>query len=455
MSTLPNYFLADLPPEAELTPTVITEACQTLKRNREKYLAGRPTQSLIRLLADVAESWLQPGYPFRKKALELGPAATGFSSPTFTAGLDQFFQQLNVQNLQALVLQEFGHLQRMDHLTANEWEQRLERSSFVRGPELLVHITGGVIPNATLQSIVNGLLLRAAQFVKCASGTALIPRLFAHSLYEADPKLGACLEIAEWKGGQHPIESALFAEADAVTATGSDETLEKLRSVVPSQTPFVPYGHRVSFAFVAREMLIGAKAQQVIHRAAREVAAWNQLGCLSPHAVYVEVGGAVSPEQFAERLGAELDQLEQSEPRGPVWPPEESTVISTRRAFYEVRAAGSDETRMWFSRGSTAWTVIYETDPRFQHSCLNRFVYVKPVANLQQALQAVDAIRLHVSTVGLAAGDERLEQIANQLARWGAPRICTLGQMQNPPLTWRHDGWPALGRLVRWTDWEQ
>jgi hypothetical protein len=39
---LPNYFLADLPPEATLSAAMITEACQTLKRNREHYLAGRP-----------------------------------------------------------------------------------------------------------------------------------------------------------------------------------------------------------------------------------------------------------------------------------------------------------------------------------------------------------------------------------------------------------------------------
>ena len=51
---LPNYFLADLPPEATLSPTMITEACQTLKRNRERYLAGRSTEQLIITLSDVA-----------------------------------------------------------------------------------------------------------------------------------------------------------------------------------------------------------------------------------------------------------------------------------------------------------------------------------------------------------------------------------------------------------------
>ena len=45
---LPNYFLADLPPEATLSAPMITEACQTLKRNRDQYLARRTTDSIIR-----------------------------------------------------------------------------------------------------------------------------------------------------------------------------------------------------------------------------------------------------------------------------------------------------------------------------------------------------------------------------------------------------------------------
>ena len=36
------------------------------------------------------------------------------------------------------------------------------------GPEFLVHITAGNIPNPTLMSIALGLLMRSAQFVKCA-----------------------------------------------------------------------------------------------------------------------------------------------------------------------------------------------------------------------------------------------------------------------------------------------
>ena len=117
-----------------------------------------------------------------------------------------------------------------------------------------------------------------------------------------------------------------------------------------------------------------------------------------------------------------------------------------------AHAAGG--TRHWCSPGSTAWTVIFESDPLFQMSCLNRFVYVKSVPDLKTLLESADAIRGHVSTVGVAMAGEHAPEIARQLARWGALRICPLGQMQNPPLTWRHDGRPALGELVTWADYE-
>ena len=42
---------------------MIAEACQTLKRNRERYLMNRSTESLIRVLSDVADGWQEAGLP--------------------------------------------------------------------------------------------------------------------------------------------------------------------------------------------------------------------------------------------------------------------------------------------------------------------------------------------------------------------------------------------------------
>ena len=105
---LPNYFLADLPPEATLSPAMITEACQTLKRNRDRYLAHRTTHQLVQVLTEVAHGWLQTDNRFRKLALESGPAETGFSRATLAKGLDNFFCQFTPENFSELLEQELG-----------------------------------------------------------------------------------------------------------------------------------------------------------------------------------------------------------------------------------------------------------------------------------------------------------------------------------------------------------
>jgi hypothetical protein len=450
---LPNYFLADLPPDAALSAAMVGEACQTLKRNRERYLVHRSTHSLVTAISDVARSWLEADYPFRKLALELGPAATGFSGPTLARGLDSFFKQLTHEHFHALLEQDLGHAHRLDEMVSGEAERKSHRASLASAPDLLAHIAAGNLPNPILSAMVLGVLVRSAQFVKCASGTSLLPRLFAHSLYEAQPKLGACIEVAEWHGGSADLEKALFEEAACITATGTDETLAAIRQRVPAKARFLGYGHRVSFGYVAGGALTGLNARKVAGHATADVTAWNQHGCLSPHVIYVEHGGGVAPELFAALLAEELERREETEPRGEL-PVEAAAAIASRRAFYEVRAAHSPDTRHWCSRGSTAWTVVYEADPRFQLSCLNRFIYVKGVKDLTEALHNVECVRGQVSTVGLAAPEDKAQALATELARWGVARVCQLGQMQEPPLPWRHDGRPALGDLVAWTDWE-
>jgi hypothetical protein len=306
-----------------------------------------------------------------------------------------------------------------------------------------------------MMSIALGLLTKSAQFIKCASGASYLPRLFAHSLYETDSKIGACLELAEWQGGNEALENVVFKFSECVTATGSDETLQSIRSRLSPTTRFLGYGQRASFGYITKEAMGGYRAKRLVRDAATDIIAWNQLGCLSPHVFYVEDDSRDLAHQFAEMLATELAKREEQDPRGEI-PSEVSAEIASRRAMYEVRAAHlPDATRHWCSDESTAWTVVYETDTLFQTSCLHRFIYVKSTPNLDEVLKGSEMMRDTVSTVGLASGEDEREAIAMKLARWGVSRICPLGQMQKPPLTWRHDGRPLLGDLVRWTDWEQ
>ena len=144
---LPNYFFADLSPEATLSPKMIAEACDVLKRNREKFLQPRSTDDMIKLLCEVGAEWLQPENKFRQLALEEGPAATGFSRPVLERGLNDFFRRFTPENFQSLLAQDLG----------GDFANQLWR-----GPQLIFHVAAGNLPNPSLMSLILGLLTRSA-----------------------------------------------------------------------------------------------------------------------------------------------------------------------------------------------------------------------------------------------------------------------------------------------------
>lgn len=448
--SLPNYFLGDMPPEAVLTPNLITEACLTLRRNRIEHLAKRPTEEILQLVDELGRLWRDPNYRFRKEAAS--SPSSGFTRQTLEAGLDDFFRDMTYAQLKEFLVGELGDDRRLDAFSSVPAPRGRSRMLFCRGPELIAHICPANLPLPALMSMICGLLVRSAQFVKCASGASLIPRLFAHSIHELDHKLASCLEVACWPGGSIPLEQALFAEADCVTATGSDDAIAAIRERLPGRVRFLGYGSRVSLGFVTAPALSQGGAARLAGDAARDVAAWDQRGCLSPHAFFVETGGAVSPEGFAELLSSALATLEASQPRSPLSTPQ-AAAIADRRALYQLRAANSAGTRVWSSPDSTAWTVVFESDASFQLSCQDRFVYVKPVKDLGELLAVLEPVRERIACVGLAA-DSSAPHSALDLARWGVPRICPLGRMQQPPLAWPRDGRPALADLVTWSEWE-
>lgn len=470
LRSLPNLYLADLGAGLELSPQTLRDAAYAIRRNREHWLVRQRTRTLVELLAYVGNQWLDPQSEYRIRALRDGVVDTGFGSATLARGLDAFFSSLTVEGLEGLIVQDLGDLKRLDAFSGSMPEMRTGRMSFARGPDLMGHFCAGNLPIPTLVSLVLGVLTKSAQFFKLPDRGGLIPRLFAHSLAQVEPKLGACLEFATWSRDRADLETALLEESDCVTVTGSDERVESLRRRLPARTRLVTYGHRVSFAYIAAEMLTVYGLKRLALDAATDVVAWNQLGCLSPHVIYVQEKGVITPEGFAEALAGQLARLESTEPRGEL-PPADAQTISATRTVYAMRrmsgGGGLDRQReesvffesvttvqLWQSENSTAWTVVLDTDPTFRASCLHRFVYIRPVKELATVLRYAEPVRTHLSTVALAAPDEEASAQALQLARWGATRICPLGRMQLPSLLWRHDGRPALGDLVTWVDWE-
>jgi hypothetical protein len=93
--------------------------------------------------------------------------------------------------------------------------------------------------------------------------------------------------------------------------------------------------------------------------------------------------------------------------------------------------------------------VIHDPKPGLVTNPLHGTIFIKPMP--PDAELALSPIRRLISTIGLFPISRESVHFGIRL---GAQRICRIGQMQYPPLTWHHDGWPALGSFVRFVDIE-
>jgi hypothetical protein len=292
----------------------------------------------------------------------------------------------------------------------------------------VLHIVSGNTPHAALQSLIRGIIVGATNWMKLPQGG--LPELdrFVRMLpKELHPELATDLRPG-W-----------MEHAEAIVVFGSDETvLEFSKKVLPTQR-FLAHGHKISFG-----LIWGDCDRQIADEIARDVFAFDQLGCLSPQFFYVAGDSA----EFASQLSKQIEERSAK----PLSNARAVGVAAALRAFREewkFRAATESGVFLWESPGISDWVIVHDPDPGLVATPLHGTILIKPMPSDPGSV--LSPIRQHISTIGLSPVDQGSVQLA---ARLGAQRICEIGQMQNPPLSWHHDGWPALGSLVRYVDVE-
>jgi len=431
-----------------LNPALIGRLVDNLLEAREQHLQARPVLEIVRAIGAVAERLLDTHDPLRRKAVLALRGVTGMSAPMAELILDGMATDWREPALARLLEVEFGSPAALDTFVPRAGSAARTR---VYGPELTVHVFSGNVPGVSVTSMIRSLLLKSAALGKTAAGEPVLAPLFARALAEQDPGIGACLAVTYWAGGDESLEAAALARADAVIAYGGSEAVESLRRRVPEGARFIGYGHRASFGVIAREALHSAGAAELAHAAALAVATFDQQGCVSPHLFYVEEGGETTAREWAELLAAAMGALEETLPRG-VLAPGESAAIRQARAEAEFGQLAGRGHELHASPATTAWTVIFDPEPGFTPSCLNRLVRVKSVATLDDIAEQVRPLSSVLQTVGVAGPDERIVRLAEQLGRFGASRISPIASMAWPPPQWHHDGRPPLADLARWCD---
>jgi len=428
----------------DLTPAGVARAAAAVAA-LGPAISERPLDDVVAAIDGVARRFRDPADPIRKEALHWLPITTGYSLPMSAAVLDRMASDWTAPMLQRLLRAEFRNPDVLRRFVPHAPGQRVRALP----PRLAFHVLAGNVPGVGVTSLVRSLLVGAPALCKTARAEPVLPVLFARALAEIDEPLGAAVAVAYWPGGDEALERPALAAADIVIHYGGGESLADLRRRAPAGSRIIDHGPRVSFAAVAREH---THLQPAAAGTARAVAFFDQHGCVSPHLVYCEEGGRIGAEEFAARVAAELGRLERELPRGRL-ATAEAAAAQQLRATVEFRAIAGQAARLW-AGDQLRWSVAFDPDPAFAASCLGRFLWVKPVARLEDAIALAADYRHLLQTVAVSAPRGRIAKLAEAFALAGCSRITNLDAMPFPPPSWHHDGRGPLRELVRWADWE-
>jgi hypothetical protein len=321
----------------------------------------------------------------------------------------------------------------------------------VSGFETTAVLLAGSIPMPSILALLAPLVLRSPVLAKPALRDPVTAPLLARSLAAVDPGLGRCIDVVDFRRGDTECLQALL-QAECVVASGSDEAVESVAARVRPTQRFVAYGHRFSVAALGEQAQCGQSLERAARGLALDVALWDQLGCLSPVAVYVVGSDAAAPDRVARALAGALESAEIRWPRGAV-DPRAAAALAHERSAAELRQAAGQGVGV-HAGAAGEWTVVREADSQPRPAPLHRFVRVLPVADVRALVAALAPFGPHLSAVALDGFGREAPALCRALASLGASRLCACGAMQCPPLGWHRDGRGVLTPLARFADSE-
>jgi hypothetical protein len=295
------------------------------------------------------------------------------------------------------------------------------------GPVLVVLASN--LPALAVQPLLPALLARRPVLLKSPSAEPLFAPAFLTALTRREPRLAGAVAAAVWAGGEAKLEEPVLEGVGTVLAYGEREALEDLERRAPGKV--VGYGPKTSLGVVGASADVRAAAEGL----ARDVALFDQRGCLSVVAVYT----AGDVEALASRLETELLDLARRWPPGPPVRPVSAAVQHVR---LEAEIRGLRMSGLALRQG----TVIVDPNPELTPSPGLRTVRVHPLDDLERLPEILAPWRDRLQGAALA-GDEAWA-LEPRLARLGISRFAAPGELQSPDATWHNGGIDPLAALT-------
>ncbi len=400
-----------LPPGFEPAASAATSDPRAVARLAERLLARGPAAlqglgngRLLDIWSAAVERLRDPGSPERAALDPAMARACGLSLAGLRAGLEAVLWGVRRDAARKL----------------------LTGPAAARGSLTLVVLAAN-LPGLAAQPLLRGLARGDAVLLKSPRAEPCFAPTLARLLATLEPALGECVAALTWRGGERAIEDPLAARAGRIEVFGDAETIASWRG--RDTGTLVSYGPRSSIGLVMRGADVAAAARGL----ARDIALFDQRGCLSPQAIFVEG----DPAPLARQLALELARLAGELPAGPP-PPEQAAAVQQLRGEAEMRGLLAPALPL------EAGTVVVEPRLELRPSPGLRTVRLHPLASLDLLPAVLDRWRGRIQ--GAALSGEISPGCRDHLRRAGVTRLAAAGELQRAEADWDGaDGAMGLG----------
>jgi len=310
----------------------------------------------------------------------------------------------------------------------------------------LVHIAPTNVFTVGVLCVIEGLLSGNINILKTSANQHQLPQLFMEALLSFDTKglLKPYIIVLEVSSSEHDLLQQIIESADVVSAWGSEEAIKSVQNMTPQGVRFVPWGHKISFAYFAKEHL---NDRESMKKVAQDVSLLDQNACSSPQDLFVETSDFEELKRFAKRFAEVLKEVSKQMSRttpSSAAQAEITTVVSIAKTEEAMDLTYVEQAEDF------SWSVIADRRKGLGVSPLYRTVLIKPLA-ADEIISVLHPMKSYLQTAALIAPTERIVSLSRALFGSGCLRIREAGHMHDGYVGEPDDGVYALPSFMKKT----
>ena len=440
------------------TSSNVSDIMRSVQANSGRYFASNPApfEAIARSLA----LWTNMDYGLRQKALPILADITQFSQPNIVCYGLKPLERVRFAPEQILELPK--HLTQLvetgQYRRYSEWGEGYLKGYGIPkviqydSPKTIVQILAGNVVGPPWLTASLGAVAGSSQLIKLPHRDLVSFMFYLQTLGEVDPDFRKTIACGYFASIDN-VNDQLFKNSGVIIAMGSDETMDIIRGRLSQANPksrLIPHGFRIGFQAIGKEYA----TSEVAELAAWGIAAYDGNGCFSPANLYIETGGQLTPQQFAEELASHMQSI------AVLIPPKKTIaaaerVTSYRNAQMQRRLLG--ENIHVAKSTNTDYTIVIDNEnPLLEPTCQERTVMVKPIDDIRHVPEYVKHLAQNLQTVGLCVPTDTILEVSDELCNVGVTNVKIVGMEHTIDIIEPHDGLFDIAQMflsdgVRWT----